>query len=192
MHYTGYRLPAIMQQLSHFHTIPQDKAPEVLNLIVEIAKGDFNKYEYNGELGILELDRVLYGPNYYPVNYCDVPRTWNTGDDDPLDAVVYNTSGILPGVLVKGRVIGVMKMTDNDERDNKIICVNNSDPRYSHVKHVDDLTPYERKDLKTFMETYKIPQTGVDTVKVGRFLGPEDAYKIIEKAMKDYDTKFNP
>ena len=32
---------------SHFHTIGQDKAPEELNLIVEISKGDANKYEYN-------------------------------------------------------------------------------------------------------------------------------------------------
>lgn len=179
-----------MASLSHFHRIPQDQAPHILNLIVEISKGDFNKYEYNSELGILELDRVLYGPTYYPVNYCDVPRTWNKGDDDPLDAVVFSTSGIMPGVVVKGRVIGVMKMVDNDERDHKIICVNHKDPRYEHVHHVDDLTPYERKDLKTFMETYKIPQTGIESVKVGRFLGPGDAYVIVEKAMKEYQAKF--
>lgn len=179
-----------MASLSHFHRIPQDQAPHILNLIVEISKGDFNKYEYNSELGILELDRVLYGPTYYPVNYCDVPRTWNKGDDDPLDAVVFSTSGIMPGVVVKGRVIGVMKMVDNEERDHKIICVNHKDPRYEHVRHVDDLTPYERKDLKTFMETYKIPQTGIESVKVGRFLGPGEAYVIIEKAIKEYQAKF--
>jgi len=179
-----------MQNSSHFHTIDQDKAPQILNLIVEIAKGDFNKYEYNAELGILELDRVLYGPNYYPVNYCDIPRSWNTGDNDPLDAVVFSTGGILPGVMVKGRVFGIMKMTDNDERDHKIICVNAKDPRYDHVNHIENLTPYETKDLKTFMETYKIPQTGPGTVKVGKFLGPEDAYKVIERALRDYKTKF--
>lgn len=179
-----------MNPNSLFHLIKQDKAPKELRLIVEISKGDFNKYEYNHELGVLELDRVLYGPNYYPVNYCDVPNTWNNGDNDPLDAVVFNTGGILPGVVVKGRVIGIMKMHDNDEVDHKIVCVNAKDPRYDHVKHVDDLTPYERKDLKTFMETYKIPQTGEGSVKVGRFLGPEDAYKVIERAIGEYAKKF--
>lgn len=175
---------------SHFHIIPQDNAPEELNLIVEISKGDFNKYEYNKEYGIIELDRVLYGPNFFPVNYCDVPCTWNDSDNDPLDAVVYSTGAIHPGVMVRTRVIGVMEMEDNGEMDSKIICVAKKDPRYDHVKHVDDLTPYERNDLKTFFETYKIPQTGVGSVKVGRFLGPDEAHKLILEAMKVYQEKF--
>lgn len=175
---------------NHFHTIPQDKAPEVLNLIVEISKGDSNKYEYNKDLGILELDRVLFGPMYYPVNYCDVPSTWNDGDGDPLDALLFNTHPVLPGTLVRGRVIGVMEMIDNGEEDYKIVCVNKKDPRYEHVTHVDQLAPYERKDIVTFFETYKIPQTGKDSVKAGKFLGPEVAYEHIKKAMTLYEKKF--
>ncbi len=176
---------------SHFHSIPQDKAPEILNLIVEIRQGESNKYEYNKDYGILELDRVLYGPFYYPVNYCDVPSTWNDGDNDPLDAVVFSTHSIMPGTLVYGRVIGVMEMIDNGEEDYKIITVNNKDPRYSHIKHVNDLAPYERKDLVTFFETYKIPQTGHGSVKVGNFLGPEQAYEHIKKAILAYKKKFS-
>ena len=176
---------------SHFHSIPQDKAPEILNLIVEIRKGESNKYEYNKDYGILELDRVLFGPMHYPVNYCDVPSTWNEGDNDPLDAVVFSTYPIEPGALVKGRVIGVMEMIDNGEEDYKIICVNNKDPRYEHIMHVDELAPYDKKDIVTFFETYKIPQTGKDTVKVGKFLGPNDAYEHIKKAMDVYKKKFN-
>lgn len=175
---------------SHFHTIPQDKAPEIINLIVEIKKGESNKYEYNKDYGILELDRVLYGPMYYPVNYCDVPSTWNEGDSDPLDAVVYSTHPIMPGTLVRGRVIGVLEMIDNGEEDFKIITVNNKDPRYDHIKHVDELAPYEKKDLKTFFETYKIPQTGRETVKVGNFLGPKEAHELIKKSIAAYKTKF--
>lgn len=175
---------------SHFHTIPQPKAPEVLNLIVEITKGDFNKYEYNKELGILELDRVLYGPLFYPVNYCDVPNTWNDGDNDPLDAVVFSSGPILPGTLVKGRVVGVMEMIDNGEVDHKIVCVNAKDPRYEHVKTVKDLAPYELKDMKSFFELYKIPQTGRDSVKVGEFHGPDVAYKMITEALAVYKKKF--
>ena len=39
-----------MNPYSPFHTIKQDKAPEELNLIVEITRGDANKYEYNKEM----------------------------------------------------------------------------------------------------------------------------------------------
>ena len=180
----------MINQNSLFFAVKQDKAPEVLKLVVEISKGDINKYEYNKDLGCLELDRVLYGPTFYPVNYCDVPNTWNSGDNDPLDAVLFSTTPIVPGVLAKGRVIGVMEMIDNGESDYKIVCVNDKDPRYSHVKTVEDLTEYERKDMKTFFELYKIPQTGRDTVKVGKFLGPKEAYEIIEKSLKEYKEKF--
>ncbi|MDP2629126.1 MAG: inorganic diphosphatase [Candidatus Harrisonbacteria bacterium] len=176
--------------MNHFHIVKQDKAPEILKLFVEIKKGDFNKYEYNKDLGILELDRVLHGPTFYPVAYCDVPNTWNEGDNDPLDAVVYSTGEIMPGVLVTGRVIGMMEMNDNGEEDHKIICVNHKDPRYDHVKTVNDLAPGELTDLRNFFEIYKIAQVGRDKVTVGRFLGPEEAYKLINQAIVVYKKKF--
>jgi inorganic pyrophosphatase len=83
-----------------------------------------------------------------------------------------------------------MEMIDNGEEDYKIICVNKKDPRFEHIEHVDQLDPYEKKDIKTFFETYKIPQTGKDTVKVGNFLGPKEAYEHIKKAMLAYEVKF--
>src|SRR3989344_7249232 len=175
---------------SHFHIIQQDKAPEFLKLIVEIKRGYSIKYEYNHELGILEMDRVLYSPVHFPVNYCDVPQTWNEDDGDPLDAVVLASGDIVPGVLVKGRVIGVMEMIDNGEKDFKIICVADKDPRYKEIKTVDDLREFEKKDMQTFFETYKYAQTGPGSVVVGEFLGPEDAYKLIKEAMVSYKKKF--
>jgi len=174
-----------------FHDVIQKDAPKILKLIVEISKGDFVKYEYNHEYGVLEVDRVLYGPVHYPVVYADVPQTWNSADEDPLDAVIYSTGNILPGSLVTGRVVGVMGMVDNGEEDSKIICVNAKDPRYDHVQTVNDLPKYELKDLQTFMETYKYAQTGPGTVKITGFKGPEEAYKLIEESMKAYKEKFS-
>lgn len=177
--------------MNMFHDIDQKDAPKLLRLIVEISRGDFVKYEYNHEYGVLEVDRVLYGPIHYPVVYTDVPQTWNEEDGDPLDAVVYTSGNIVPGALVYGRVIGVMRMMDNGEGDDKIICVNDKDPRYKDVHHVDDLKEFERKDLQTFMETYKYAQTGPGTVEINGFDGPEDAYKVIEDSMAAYKKKFN-
>jgi inorganic pyrophosphatase len=179
-----------MNKQSLFHRIHQDDAPDKLSLIVEISKGDCNKYEFNHELGVLELDRVLFGPLVYPINYCDVPRTWNEGDDDPLDALLFNSAPLQPGSLVSGRVIGLMEMEDNGELDNKIICVSDKDPRYGHVKDIKDLTPYERKDIQTFFELYKVPQTGRDSVKVGDFLDKDAAATFINKCVAAYKQKF--
>ncbi len=173
-----------------FHEIDQDTAPEVLKLLVEISRGDFVKYEYNHKYGVLEVDRVLYGPIHYPVVYCDVPKTWNTGDGDPLDAVVFTSGNIIPGALVHGKVIGVMGMEDNGEEDSKIITVNAKDPRYKDINDVSELREYERKDLQTFMETYKYAQTGPGTVKITGFFGKEKAYEIINAALEEYKNKF--
>ncbi len=173
-----------------FHAIKQDRAPEFLNVLVEIPRGDFVKYEYNHTYGVLEVDRVLYGPVHYPTVYADVPNTWNKGDGDPLDAVVYTTGNIVPGALVITRVIGVMEMIDNGEVDNKIITVNDKDPRYKNIENLEDLPSYYLKDLQTFMETYKYAQSGPGTVQIPGFKSKEEAYKIILEAMKDYQDKY--
>ncbi|NCT55354.1 inorganic diphosphatase [bacterium] len=179
-----------MELRTHFHIIPQEQAPKILNLVVEIQKGDFIKYEYREEYGILEVDRVLHGPVHYPVIYCDVPRTWNKHDNDPLDAVLFTTGNLIPGSMVAGRVVGMMEMVDNGQKDHKIITVNNVDPRYDHVKSLDDLPPWRLKDMQHFFEIYKHAQTGPQSVTVGNFLGPKEAYIHILKSMEDYNEKF--
>ncbi len=176
--------------MSLFHTVKQKEAPAILKLIVEISKGDFVKYEYNHEYGVLEVDRVLYGPVHYPVAYCDIPQTWNASDGDPLDAVVYSSGTILPGTLVTGRVVGIMHMEDSGKNDPKIICVNDKDPRQSRIHDINDLPPYELKDLQTFMEMYKYAQTGPGTVKIKGFSGREHAYDLIRKAMDAYKSRY--
>ncbi len=175
---------------SLFHRVQQKKAPEHLSLIVEIGQGDYNKYEYNHDLDVLELDRVLYGPLFYPVNYCDVPGTWNDGDNDPLDALLFSSRPIVPGALATGRVIGALEMIDNGEVDHKIVCVNAKDPRFDHVNEVEDLTPYQRKDVVTFFELYKIPQTGKQSVQVGKFMSKADTAAFIQTCIDAYDKKF--
>lgn len=177
-------------QDSLFHKIKQDKAPEILKCIVEIPKGDFNKYELNHELGILELDRVLYGPNFYPVDYLDVPNTWNKYDNDPLDAVLFSTKPLYPGILVEARVVGLMEMIDNKQKDHKVLCVTHKDPRFDKIKDYRDLPEWAIKDLKTFMETYKYAQTGPGTVKVPAVRGKQEAYKFINECLKEYQKKF--
>lgn len=172
--------------MSLFHIIKQDQAPKIVKLITEISRGDFVKYEFNHEYGILEVDRVLYGPVFYPVVYADMPGTWNVHDGDPLDAVIYTSGNIIPGAMVYGRVIGLLEMIDDGEIDHKIVCVNDRDPRYKHVNHVNDLSEYERKDLVTFMETYKYAQKGPDAVKIPGFQGPDEAYKFIEECQQEY------
>jgi len=55
-------------------------------MIVEIPKGSSNKYEYDRELGLFRLDRVLYSPVHYPGDYGFIPGTL-ASDGDPMDVL---------------------------------------------------------------------------------------------------------
>ena len=70
---------------------PGNDIPDVINVIVEIPKGSRNKYEFDKEMGVLRLDRVLYSSIHYPGDYGFIPQTYYD-DGDPLD--------VLPGADV--------------------------------------------------------------------------------------------
>ena len=53
-----------------------DKAPEIINAIVEIPKDSQNKYEIDKKTGMVSLDRVLYSPMHYPADYGFIPEHW--------------------------------------------------------------------------------------------------------------------
>ena len=90
--------------------------------VIEISKNGRNKYELDKETGMLRLDRVLYTSTHYPANYGFIPRTY-AEDNDPLDVLVLCQEEITPLTLVECYPIGVLIMTDNEERDEKIIAI---------------------------------------------------------------------
>ncbi len=64
-----------------------DEAPAEVNVLVENTKGTSNKYEYDEEMGVIVLDRVLHSPFFWPGDYGFIPQT-AAEDGDPLDALV--------------------------------------------------------------------------------------------------------
>ena len=71
-----------------FHKLsPGKKAPEVVNVIIEIPRGSVNKYEIDEKTGLVWLDRVMHSPFHYPTDYGYVPQTL-CEDGDPVDIMV--------------------------------------------------------------------------------------------------------
>ena len=95
--------------------------------VIEISKGGRNKYELDKETGMLKLDRVLYTSTHYPANYGFIPKTY-AEDGDPLDVLVLCQEKIVSLALVEVYPIGVLKMIDGNEHDEKIIAVSKQDP----------------------------------------------------------------
>ena len=83
------------------------------------------------------------------------------------------------------RPIGVMKMVDQGEADDKIIAVHVDDPEFAHYQSIDELPPHSLKILRRFFEDYKLLEN--KEVKIEQFLGVNEAKQIINNAFKLYD-----
>lgn len=130
------------------------KAPEVVNVIIEIRKGERNKYEMDKDTGLITLDRVTPIAMGYPADYGYVPETL-CDDGDPLDALLIIDESVPHGVIVPARPIGVLRMIDGGDGDEKLICVAESDITKSHIKEVDDLGDHFTKVIEHFYTHYK-------------------------------------
>lgn len=164
-----------------------ENAPEVVNGIIEIPKGSRAKYELEKESGMLIIDRVLYSSVYYPHNYGFIPRTY-CDDQDPLDILVLSQVNVVPLCIVSARVIGVMRMLDNDEADDKIIAVAENDMSVNHYTDITELPIHFIKEVKNFFEDYKKLES--KEVLVEEFLNRDTAIDIVKKAIHDYRVKF--
>ncbi|MBR1653498.1 MAG: inorganic diphosphatase [Clostridia bacterium] len=155
--------------------------------IIEIQKNGRNKYELDKETGMLKLDRVLYTATHYPANYGFIPRTY-AGDNDPLDVLVICQEEIQPMTLVECYPIGVLKMIDNDEEDEKIIAICKSDPYLNSYSDISQLPNQYMEEIMHFFEVYKTLE-GKHT-SVGKMYGRAEAEDIIGQCIENYKNKF--
>lgn len=158
-------------------------APDLVYGIIEIPKNTRAKYELDKESGLLLMDRVVYSSMYYPANYGFIPQTY-CDDKDPLDIIVLSQISIVPMCLVAAKVIGVMRMFDGGEADDKIIAVAVNDMSVNHLNDISELPQHFFLELRNFFEDYKKLEN--KTVEVEHFQDAATAKEIILKSMDDY------
>lgn len=129
-------------------------SPDVVNVIIEIRKGDRNKYEFDKKTGCFFLDRVNGTTLGYPADYGFIPDTL-CEDGDPLDALLVIDESVHLGVVVPARPIGVLYMVDNGEKDEKLICVPDDDVSKEHIQNLSDLGENFQKVVQHYYAHYK-------------------------------------
>ena len=167
-----------------WHDVDMERtAPDRVRAIIEISKGSRAKYELDKKAGILKLDRVLYSSFYYPTNYGFIPQT--LGDDhDPLDILVMSQIEIEPLCIVRAKVIGVMRMVDSGEGDDKILAVAADDASVNHIEDASQIPEHFYSELRHFFEQYKTLEN--KKVLVEDFQDKQTAIEIIDRAVEKY------
>lgn len=155
--------------------------------VIEIPRGGKIKYELDKETGMLKVDRVLYTATHYPANYGFIPKTYSE-DGDPLDVLVLCNEKIVPLAMVEVYPIGVLKMIDNDELDEKIIAVPKNDPFLKGYRDISEVPEHIAAEMKHFFEIYKQLENKETTVD--KIEGRQEAQRIIEQCIKAYKEKF--
>jgi inorganic pyrophosphatase len=148
------------------------------DVIIEIPKGQRNKYEMDHETGRIRLDRMLFTSTRYPADYGFIEGTLAL-DGDPLDALVMLDEPTFPGCLISCRAIGMFRMRDEKGPDDKVLCVAATDPRMAHLTDISDVSEFELLEIRHFFAVYKALEPGKE-VEPASWVGREEAYAEIE------------
>jgi inorganic pyrophosphatase len=153
---------------------------------IEIPRGSKVKYELDKVTGLLWVNRVLYSAVFYPANYGFVPRTY-CEDGDPLDVLVLGQEEVAPGVLLRARAIGVMRMRDEKGQDDKLIAVHEDDPAYAEYHDIRQLPHHRLREVQRFFLDYKVLE-GKEVV-VEEPAGVSTAVEVLREAIGLYNRE---
>jgi inorganic pyrophosphatase len=161
-----------------------------IKVLIEIPEGSNVKYELDEETGEMVVDRLMPTAFSYPVNYGLIDET--AGEDgDALDALVFISAKVVPGVVINCKVIGVLEMEDEAGVDHKIVCVpakTKIDPICGAWESLDDVPMPKKNEIRHFFEHYKDLEEG-KWVKLKDWKGIDAAMEIIAAGQEKYNAE---
>lgn len=166
-----------------------------INAIIEIPAGTIEKWEVNKTTGIIEWETVNGNPrliNYmgYPGNYGYIPQTLlpkeKGGDGDPLDIIIIGSQAERSSI-VRCKIIGILKLLDRGEQDDKIIAV----AEQSSLSEVDDLDELNEQfdGISLILETWFTNYKGKGKMKSHGFESKKNALETITISIEEYKNK---
>jgi inorganic pyrophosphatase len=166
---------------------PGRHPPDEVTAVVEIPFGSRNKYELDKTTGMMKLDRVLYSAVHYPGDYGFIPRTLHE-DGDPLDVLVLVKEETFPGCMIDVRPLGVLRMLDRGEPDDKVLAVPLRDPYYEEFFDIADIPRHQLKEVEYFFSTYKDLEG--KRVQIVGWEKSEMAARVIMESIARYDAAY--
>ena len=165
-----------------------NQSHDLVDIIVEIPAGTNAKWEMNHKTKRLEWEiqnetKRIVKYLGYPANYGMIPNTLlrkeDGGDGDPLDVILLGPA-VERGSQVQAKLIGMLRLTDSGEQDDKLIAVSGDGP-FSEIERISELDhtfPGVTDILRIWFTSYK----GPDVMSSTGFETREEAIEILEAA----------
>jgi inorganic pyrophosphatase len=169
---------------------PGKQVPDDINVVIEIpSHANPIKYEVDKHSGTVAVDRFLGTSMTYPCEYGFIPNTLSE-DGDPADVLVVSPYPLFPGVVIRCRPVGLLRMSDESGKDAKILAVpvDKLTTRYQHIREASDLGQDLIDTIAHFFTHYKDLEKG-KWVKVDGWEDTEAAKKEILTSVERYNHK---
>ena len=166
------------------------KNEKFIHAVIETPKGSAAKYDFDPELQMFKLKKILPKGQVFPFHFGFIPFT-KAEDGDPLDVLVLLNELSWPGCIVKCRLIGVMEATETEKnkirRNDRLIAIANASDEYNNVKDLETMDPYLVEEIENFFNTYCNLQK--KDFKVIAKKGPDVATDLIKKQLVHANNK---
>lgn len=183
--------------LNYYSEVEPRNLDNSINIVIEIPSGTNEKWEVSKNDGSIKLEFKKNKPRIikyieYPVNYGMIPRTIFSkdmgGDGDPVDVILIGPS-IKRGEIVNGKIIGLMKMIDEGEKDDKVLAVSEDSYLFkiSDVEELRENYPGVLEIINIWFENYK----GQNKIEILGFESPKEANKLIDISIKNFKLIYN-
>tara|TARA_B110000503_G_C7129555_1_gene406233 strand:+ start:506 stop:1111 length:606 start_codon:yes stop_codon:yes gene_type:complete len=163
-----------------------------VRMLVETPAGTIEKYELNKTSGLLEMDSVNGKPRLidylgYPANYGMIPKTIlpknKGGDGDPLDIIAIGPPAER-GSSIDCKVIGVLKLKDRGEQDDKLIAISSN----SSLKHINSIHELQENypGISEIIETWFTHYKGKEKMISSGYQDQKRAQEIYNMAKQSF------
>ena len=165
-----------------------DRETKDLIVVIETPKGSRNKYDYDEELRLFKLAKVLPERATFPNEFGFIPSTRGE-DGDPLDVMVLLDQPTAVGCLLTARLIGVIEAQQKEEdgtrcRNDRLIAVATHAHVHGEVQSLDQLDSKLVDEIEHFFISYN-EMIGKTFKPLGRF-GPKRAMRLVNRGRKAF------
>jgi len=131
---------------------------ETVTAIIESPKGSGQKYDFEPEMKLFKLVKILPAGMVFPFDFGFIPETLGE-DGDPLDVIVLSEFQSFTGCVMECRIVGAIKAVQTEldgekMRNDRFLAIPVVSELFREVTTIDQLPERIIDQLRNFFKNY--------------------------------------